>query len=96
MIDMLGLCLHVSLSLISLIISGIESLLWHELQVGPVICWKVPQFLVHIYPDTSCRQDKLWISVLLLDWCAYISIDLACLKEVAVSSSEYPIAYSLS
>jgi hypothetical protein len=30
-------------------------------QVGPVIGWTFPQSLLHPYPCTSCRQDKLFV-----------------------------------
>ena len=42
-------------------VRGGLSLSWHGSQVGPVIGWSFPQFLLHFYPCTSCKQIKLWV-----------------------------------
>ena len=42
-------------------VSGVGSLSWHRSQAGLVIDWLLRQFLCYLYPNISCRQDKLQV-----------------------------------
>jgi hypothetical protein len=42
-------------------VSGVGSLPWDGSQVGAVTGWPFPQFLLHLYPCTSCRQETFWV-----------------------------------
>jgi hypothetical protein len=56
----LDFCLQVKQGITNSI-RGEWALSWHRSQVGPVIGWLIPQFLLHLYFYTSCRLDKLWV-----------------------------------
>jgi hypothetical protein len=44
-------------------VSGIGACPWDGSQIEPGIGWPFPQFLLHLYCFTSCRQDKFWDQV---------------------------------
>lgn len=73
-------------------VSEVGSLPQHGSQ-GAVIGWPLPQFPYHLYPSTSCRQDKLWVEkVLWLDWCLNPStVSLAWLEEMALEAPYRPL-----
>lgn len=71
---------------------------WHGSQDGLVIGWPFPQFLLLLYPWTSCRQKiNYGLMVLWLGWCPHSSIgSLAWLQEMAISGPILPISRNLS
>lgn len=77
-------CLQAEQSII--IVSGVNSVTWDGSQVGVVIVWLLPRSLLHLYPCTSCRQDKFWVKGF-IDRCPPASSGSpAWLQEVALSS----------
>ena len=53
-----------------MIMSGLGFLSWHGSEVGPVIGWPCPQFLLLLYTCTSRRQKKC--GSMFYDWVAVI------------------------
>ena len=41
---------------------------WNRSPPRSVIGWPLQQFLYHLYPNTSCRQEKLWVKGYVANW----------------------------
>ena len=77
--------------------SGVGFLQWAGSQVGPIIGWPFPQFLLHLYPSADLvGKTNCWWKVLWLSWCSNSSVgSCTWLQEMVSSGSIFSISGSL-